>query len=93
MLIDMCLPKLDIYRGTIAPDCFNNQKALDALIFFQKKVFSDVRSEIHLVRWNIFSTWDWRLLSIHINDTFFALNEIDICNFADDKNLKSLLKR
>ena len=28
-----------------------------------------------------------------INDTFFALNEIDICNFADDKNLKSLLKR
>ena len=56
MLIDMSLPKLDIYRGTIAPNCFNNQKALDALIFFQKKVFSDVRSEIHLVRWNIFST-------------------------------------
>ena len=33
------------------------------------------------------------LFNIHINDTFFALNEIDICNFADDKNLKSLLKR
>ena len=27
------------------------------------------------------------LFNIYINDMFFALNEIDICNFADDTTL------
>ena len=40
------------------------------------------------------------LFNIYINDIFFALNEIDICNSADDttpyvwhSNLKSVLKK
>ena len=40
------------------------------------------------------------LFNIYINDMFFALNEIDICNFADDttpyffdSNLKSVLEK
>ena len=40
------------------------------------------------------------LFSIYINDMFFTLNEIDICNFADDttpyvcdSNLKSVLEK
>ena len=40
------------------------------------------------------------LFSIYINDMFFALNEIDICNFADDttsyvcdSNFKSVLEK
>ena len=46
MLVGMCLPKFDIYQGTVAPKCFK------ILIFFQKKkkVLFDVRSEIHLVQ-------------------------------------------
>ena len=40
------------------------------------------------------------LFNIYINDLFFALNEIGICNFADDttpcvcdSNLKSVLEK
>ena len=40
------------------------------------------------------------LFNIYINDIFFALNEIDICNFVDDttpyvcdSNLKSVLEK
>ena len=40
------------------------------------------------------------LFNIYINDMFFALNEIDICNFADDttpyvsdSNLGSILEK
>ena len=55
--MDMCLPKFDIYKGTVAPNCFDIHitQILDILIFFQK-VLSDVRFEIHLVRRNIVST-------------------------------------
>ena len=42
MTMDMCLPKLDVYQGTV-------------LIFFQKKVFPDVRSEIHHVQHSVIS--------------------------------------
>ena len=27
MLVDMCLPKFDIYRSTVAPNCFNSLDA------------------------------------------------------------------
>ena len=50
----MCLPKFDIYQGTIAPNCFKSHNTPEILIFF-KKVLSDIRSEIHLVRRNIVS--------------------------------------
>ena len=40
------------------------------------------------------------LFNVYINDMFFALNEIDICSFADDttpyvcdSNLKSILEK
>ena len=47
MLIDMCLPELDTYQGTVAPNCFQATQILDVLIFF-KKGLSGVRYEIHL---------------------------------------------
>ena len=38
MLMDVSLPKFDIYQGTVAPNCFKSQphKTLDVLIFFKK---------------------------------------------------------
>ena len=55
MLMDMCcLPKCDIYIGTIASNRFKSHTKL--LIFFSKKrnvSQSNVRAEIHLVRCNI----------------------------------------
>ena len=46
------------------------------------------------------SVLDRVLLNIYINDVFFALNEIDICNSADDttpyvcdSNLESVLEK
>ena len=52
----MCLPKFDIYQGTLAPNCFKNHTNSRCPDFFQKNVLSDVRSEIHLVRRNVVST-------------------------------------
>ena len=43
MMMDMCLSRFEIYQG-------------EDLIFFKKKVLSDVRSDIRLVRCNIVST-------------------------------------
>ena len=60
MLIDMYLPKFDIYQNTELPNSFKNHansQTIDVLIYFRKNFFlmSDVRSEIHLVRQNIIS--------------------------------------
>ena len=52
MLINMSLPKFDLYQGTGPTNCFKVLRAtqtLDVLIFFQEKVLSYVRSEIHFV--------------------------------------------
>ena len=53
MLIAMCLPKLDLYQGTDAPNCF---KSYTNYWFpdFQKKKKNKfhARSEIHLA-WRI----------------------------------------
>ena len=56
MLMDICLPKFDIYQGKVAPNFLRATQTLDVLNFFKKIVLSDVRSEIHLVRYNIVST-------------------------------------
>ena len=38
MLMDMILPKFDIYQGTVPPNCFKTkQKLLMSWFFFQKK--------------------------------------------------------
>ena len=56
MLMDMFLPKFDIFQDTVAPNCFKSYTNSWWPDFFLKKVLSDVRSEIHLVRRNIVST-------------------------------------
>ena len=56
MLMDMCLPKFDIYQTTLAPNCFKSHTNSRCPDFFQKRFLSDVRSEINLARRNIFST-------------------------------------
>ena len=55
MLMDICLPKFDIYQGVVAPNCFRSHTN-SCPDFFQEKIFSDVWSEIHLVGLNIVST-------------------------------------
>ena len=49
MLMDMCLPKFDIYQGTGATKSFKSHTNLACPHLFKEKVFPDVRSEIHLV--------------------------------------------
>ena len=56
MLMDMNLPKFNIYQGTVATNCFKSYTNSWYHHFFQEKVLSDVRSEIHLVWRNIVST-------------------------------------
>ena len=56
MLMDMCLLKCDIYHGAVAPNCFKSHTNSRCSYFCQKKVLSDVRSEIPRVRCNIVST-------------------------------------
>ena len=51
----MCLPKFDIYDGTVALFVLKAIDTLDVLIFSKNKVLSDVRSEIHRVRRNMVS--------------------------------------
>ena len=48
--MNKCLPEFDVYQK------LKQTHALDDLTFFQKKVLSVVRPEIHLVRRNIVST-------------------------------------
>ena len=48
MLVDICLPKFDIYQGTVVPNGFKSHKYW-CPDFFQKKVLSNVRSKIHIV--------------------------------------------
>ena len=59
--MDMCLPKFDIYQGTVALNCFKSHTFSLCPNLFQKKVLSDVLSEIHLVRRNTVSNGqsDW----------------------------------
>ena len=56
ILMDMCLPKFNIYQRTAAPNCFKSYINSRCPEFFQKKVVSDVWPEIHLVWRNIVST-------------------------------------
>ena len=58
MLLDMCLPKLDIYQVTVAQNRFNSHTNSRGPDFFKKKknVLPDIGPEIHLVRRNISST-------------------------------------
>ena len=51
MLMDMCVPKFDIYQGIV----LRATRSLDVLIFFKKNVSSDGRTEIHLAQRNIVS--------------------------------------
>ena len=55
MLMDMFLPKFDIYQ--IYQFVLRATQALDVLIFFpKKKVLFDVRSEINLLQCNTIPT-------------------------------------
>ena len=57
MLMDMYLPKFDIYQGTVAPNCFNSHTNSSCPDIFQKMFcLSDVRSSIKLVRSSIISS-------------------------------------
>ena len=49
MLADICLPKFDIYQGTVVQNGFKSHKYYWCPDFFQKKVLSNVRSKIHIV--------------------------------------------
>ena len=50
MLMDMNLPKFDIYQGTKEIQIvLRATQIVDVLIFFQEKVLSYVWSEIHFV--------------------------------------------
>ena len=48
MLMGMCLPRYEISQGKSAQSCFKSHKTFGLLIFFKKRVLSDVRSEISL---------------------------------------------
>ena len=39
ILMDMCLPKFDIYQGTVAPNCFKGHTNSSRPDFFQQKKF------------------------------------------------------
>ena len=53
MLLAMCLTRLAIYQGAVAPNCFKSHRNSGCPDFCQKKALSDVWSEIHLFRRNI----------------------------------------
>ena len=54
MLMDVYLPKFDIYRVRVAPNCFKSHTNFWCPDFFAKEVvLPDVQSEINLVRRNI----------------------------------------
>ena len=55
MLMDMYLLKLDIYQDAVAPNYFESHTNFLCPDFFQKKVYTNVRSEIYLVQRNIVS--------------------------------------
>ena len=50
------LIKFDIYQGTVAPNFFKSHTNSWYPDFFQEKVLSDVRSEIHVGRRDMVST-------------------------------------
>ena len=52
MLMDMCLPKFDIYRCTVDPDCFKSHTTSSCLDLFQKIFLSIARPEIHFMQCN-----------------------------------------
>ena len=49
MVMGMCLPKFDNHQGTGITIFFKSHTNTSSPHFFQEKVLSDVRSEIHLV--------------------------------------------
>ena len=54
--MDMCLPIFDIYQDTVAQNCLKSHTSSWCPGTFLRNFFSDIRSEIHLVRLNIVST-------------------------------------
>ena len=56
MLMDMCLPMLDIYQSGVAPNWLKSHTNSWCPDFFQIKILSNVRTEIYLARRNIVST-------------------------------------
>ena len=81
MLMDICLPKFDIYQGKVAPNCFKSYTNSWFPDFFFQKKLSDVRFDIHLVWRNTVSTGQsvrsfkknyiqaWRVLSQQTSTT------------------------
>ena len=68
------LPTFDIYQEVISPNCFKNRKNSSCPDFFQKKLFLDVRSEIHFVRRNMVSTGHFVIKNNYIQVCFFNLS-------------------
>ena len=67
MLMDMNLPKFDIYHSKAATNYFKNHTNALCPDFFSKKVSSDVRSEVQLVQRKNVSTEHFdQTLKIHI---------------------------
>ena len=56
MLMDMCLPKFEIYQITVAPNCVKSYTSSSCPDLFQKTIFSDVQSQTDLGRCNMVST-------------------------------------
>ena len=72
MLMVMCLRKFGIYKRKVAPSCLKATQTIDVLIVLPKKVFSDVRSDIHLIPSNIVSTRQSFLSDLKRNLVNFA---------------------
>ena len=53
MLMDMSLPKCDIYQGTVATNCFKTQKILKSSVFFKKRfcLMSGLKFNLSGVTW------------------------------------------
>ena len=73
MLMDIDLPKFDIYQGTVAPYCLKSHTNFCCCAYFQKKVLSDVRPEIDLVFRNIVSTGHLSGVNKNLHSGLFTL--------------------
>ena len=92
MLIDINLPKFDIYQGTGATNCFKSHTNSWCPLFFEEKLFSHVRSAIHFVWRNVASTgrsvWVSKKLYSHLRRSHeFSENEQMQIVFTTEKFL------